>query len=117
MHSLLVSPFMFVFIHQGFFSFRYRGGYDKVARDQLSSLLHQNEADIFNSEVNTSDSVLEAEIAKLVRTFESEEVQRLVKGVTPGRHDQKDGNAKSTCCVVCRLPDAKNRCSRWASTV
>ncbi len=83
----------------------------------MESLLHQTEADAFNIEASNSDSVLEAEIAKLVRTFESEEVQRLVKGVTPGRQDQQDGNAKSTCCVVCRLPDAKNRCSRWARII
>lgn len=79
-------------------SSRYSGQYDKIAGDQAPIYLEHNE-DVFQDE-----------ISKLIQTFDREPVQQFLVGKRTKEGGGGEGTDK-TCCVVCRQPAAKNRCS------
>ncbi len=87
---------------------RYAGQYERIAHAQAPLLLRRQSRGRDNSnDDQDGEGALEEEIAKLIRTFEREPVQKLVSG---GGGGQEKGDKRN--CTVCRSPEAKSRCSR-----
>jgi len=78
----------------------YSKEYDSIAKRQAPIYLGHNK-DVFQDEMS-----------KLIATFDKEPVQAFL---SDKMQQASLIGADRTCCVVCRQPNAKNRCSRCRS--